>query len=124
MGEEKEKINWSEYALCFHEKGQNYQYGSGSSWDYKSELFPIEAGKEYTWGEMRLRIDKIDDEKREIYFTYFSNKDEQKGFSDKLWVGYKTYTLKSYSNSGGANDFFWVDSNNLEICFVKKDEQK
>ena len=121
----KKEIDWAQCVLYLREHGQEYRYGSGNSWDYKSEYFPIVEGAEYTWANTKLRIDKIDDEKQEIYFTYFSSLKEKTGYSNKLHASYEKYVLlKSYSNSGGANDFFWVDSNNLKLCFAKKDEIK
>ena len=118
----KKKINWDDYRIRFHQYGEDYHYGSGDSWNYHSEAFPIVEGAEYVWLERRIRIDKINDEKEEISFTYFAKLSETKGFSGEIWLHYPQFTIESRSNSGGANDFFWSERSCLEICIVKKEE--
>ena len=72
----KKKINWDDYRIRFHQYGEDYHYGSGESWNYHSEAFPIVEGAEYVWLERRIRIDKIKKKKEEISFTYFAKLSE------------------------------------------------
>ncbi len=111
----KEKINWDDYRICFHQYGEDYHYGSGSSWNYHSNGFPIVEGAEYVWSEKRIRIDKINDEKEGIAFTYFSKLDAANGLSGEVWLYFPQVTLELRSNSGGASDFFWSEKTVLNF---------
>lgn len=114
------KIDWSEYMLRLRDHGEEYQYGSGSDWDYHKE-FPVKEGYVLEWSNYRISVDRLDDEKGGIDYTYSLISRPGVSRCGTLYTYFPWATLESSSQSGGANDFFWKRSKHLDLELIKKD---
>ena len=111
------------YELMLHCRGQSYHYGDGDSWNYGLR-FPIEAGGVFVHSEMKVVIDRLDYDKGVIYFTFYRYKDRSGGFCSDLSLDSPKRGLISNSSSGGANEFFWIDSEYIDILIVEKESKE
>lgn len=115
------KVDWSEYMLRLRDHGEEYQYGSGSDWDYHKD-FPVEEGYVCEWSNYRISVDRLDGEKGEIDYTYSLVSRPGASRCGTVYLHYPYATLESSSQSGGANDFFWKRSKYLDLELVKKED--
>ena len=115
------KIDWSEYMLRLRDHGEEYQYGYGSDWDYEKR-FPVEEGYVLEWSNYRISVDRLDDEKGEIDYTYSLASNPRACRSGTLHTYFPQAALESSSQSGGANDFFWKRSKHLDLELIKKED--